>query len=80
MAKNEVETTLEETDSINEPRVENLKDRLSSTKFIAMNYFAVLWVALLVMGTLTESGFVNLMNVTIGGFFLSNAASKFSRK
>ncbi len=63
-----------------EPTVKNLKDRLSSTKFIAMNYFSVLWVVLLVMDILTEDGFINLMTVTIGGFFLSNAASKFGRR
>ena len=58
----------------------NAGDRFTSRKFLTMLLFQAVWIGLLLLGELTESGFVQLSTLTIGGFFVANAATHFAKK
>ena len=70
-----VETTLEVT-SIED----DLKRRLTSRKFITMNVLESTWVGLFLLGKLSESGLIELTTVTVGAYFIANAATHFAKK
>ena len=70
-----VESTLEVTTD-----EDDLKRRLTSRKFITMNILETTWIGLFFLGKLTENGLIELTTVTVGAYFIANAATRFAKK
>jgi len=70
-----VETTLEVTSD-----EDDLKRRLTSRKFITMNVLQSTWIGLFLLDKLSESGLIELTTVTVGAYFIANAATHFAKK
>jgi hypothetical protein len=72
--------TTEMVDATLKLEEDSLSRRLTSRKFITMNILQTMWIGLFLLGKLSESGLIELTTVTVGAYFIANAATHFAKK
>jgi len=54
--------------------------KAASRKFITMNVYELIWIAMVLLGGISEATFQALTIATIGGYMAFNVLAKFSGK